>query len=245
MLVKTDRSDHRRDFRCEGLIEYLGLGHGIDAPVGDRTAADRKLLGCNAQRTLPRIDIERHVGVVVNPVVILQQPGNRTIVEIGIGFRFIQLVDQHQRTAAQLSEEIRNSFPFPGRITHRFYHTASRNGTRIHQRRRGMVVFEQDRHDRVERQSGCVRTDLLQDYIRAVLFHHEDGGRNLRDGFYTEYVARVSDLDHLTVRQANRETEQRRRHIGQIGNVIGIFAARIAFHNVVRLLYNGFYLIVC
>ena len=102
---------------------------------------------------------------------------------------------------------------------------AGRDGSGVDQRRRGMVVFQQNGHDRVEGQPRCVGADLVEDLLTAVLVHGEDRRRDLRHRFDAEFVVHVAHGHHVAVGQAGRDAEEVRRHVGQIGDIVGVLAA--------------------
>ena len=89
-----------------------------------------------------------------------------------------------------------------------------------------MVVFQQDGHDRVEGQPRCVGADLVEDLLTAVLVHGENRRRDLRHRLDAEFVVHVAHGHHVAVGQAGRDAEEVRRHVGQIGDIVGVLAAR-------------------
>lgn len=174
-------------------------------------------------------------GVVVDAIVILQQPCDRAVVEVRFRLRLVKLVLQHERTAAQLFKKVRDRFPFAARVAHRLHHAARRDGARIDERSRRVVVLEQDGHDRVERQPGRIGADLVEHRIGPVLLHGQDSRRNLRHRFDAEHVIRIAGLDDLSVGQADRNAEKLRRDIGQKRYVIGILTAVVSSEFLVSL----------
>ena len=101
-----------------------------------------------------------------------------------------------------------------------------------------MVVFEQDRHDRIERQPRRIGADLRQHLLCAVLVHRQDGRRDFRYRFDAEFVIGVSHGDHFAVGQAGRDAEEGRRYVGQVGDIVGVLAARFVLAALVGLLYG-------
>ena len=238
MLVETHGRHHRGDFGRQLGLEDLLFGHGVLASVGDRRRHRGELLGRHADRTLARVDVQRHVRVVVDAVVILQQPCDRLVVEVGRRLRLVQLVDHLDLRACEPFDEARDRLPFAVAVAYGLHHRAGADRPGVHQRRRGMVVFEQDRHDRIERQPRRIGADLRQHLLCAVLVHRQDGRRDFRYRFDAEFVIGVAHGDHLPVGQAGRDAEEGRRYVGQVGDIVGVLAARFVLAALVGLLYG-------
>ena len=126
VLVEAHRRHQRCDLRRQFRFEYRLLGHGIHAAVGDRRGHRCELLGRHADRTLARVDVQRHVGIVVNPVVILQQPCDRLVVEVGRRLRFVQLVDHFDLRSGQPFDKTDDRLPFAVAVADGFHHRAAR-----------------------------------------------------------------------------------------------------------------------
>lgn len=93
VLVEAHGGHHRRDVRREVGMEHLLPCHGIGAAVGDRGGHDGELPGRHSQRTLARVEVERQRGVVVDAVEVLEQPRDRTVVEVGLALGAVEFVD--------------------------------------------------------------------------------------------------------------------------------------------------------
>ena len=72
MLVEAYGGNHGSDFRRESGFEHVLPGDGINAVVGDRSGCNAQLPGCDAQRALAGIKVERQIRIIVDTVVILQ-----------------------------------------------------------------------------------------------------------------------------------------------------------------------------
>ena len=171
MLVKTDGGHHRGDARTQIGLEDRLFGYGVHAVECDGRSRDRQLAGRYADRTLAGVEVERHIGIVVDARIVFQQPRDRLVVEVGRGFRFVKFVDDLHARAAESFDESLDRLPFRVRLPDGFYHRAGGDRTGVYQRCRRVILFEQDRHDRVERQSRSVGTDLRQHLFGAVLVH--------------------------------------------------------------------------
>ena len=112
-------------------------------------------------------------------------------------------------------------------------HRAGRDGSGVHERGRGMLLFEQQRHDRVEGQPRGVGADPVEDLLRSVLVHGENRRGDLRHRFDAEDVVRVADRHDVAVGQTGRDAEERRRYAGQVGDVVGVLAALLLLAAVV------------
>ena len=238
MLVESHGGHHRGDLGRQLGLEHGLSGHGVHAAVGDRRGHRGQLPGRHADRALARVDVQRHVGIVVDAVVILQQPCDRLVVEVGRRLRFVEFVDHRDVRSREVGDERDDGFPFAVAVAHGLDHRAGRNGSGVHQWRRGVVVFEQDGHDRVEGESRGVGADLAEHLLAAVLVHGEDRRGDLRHRFDAELVVRVAHGHHVAVGEAGRDAEQVRRHIGQIGDIVGVFAAGFVFAAVVCHLHG-------
>ena len=151
MLVEAYGRNHRRDFRCQAGFEHRLFGDGVHAVIGDGSCGNAQLLGRDAERTLAGIEVECHIRIIVDAVVVFQQPGNGAVVEVGSRFRFVQFVDELWGGAAQLSDILYNGIPFLVGVSHWLYHGTGGNGTGIYQWSGRVVVFQQDGDDGVER----------------------------------------------------------------------------------------------
>ena len=151
MLVEAYGRNHRRDFRCQAGFEHRLFGDGVHTVIGDGSCGNAQLLGRDAERTLASIEVESHVRIIVDAVVVFQQPGNGAVVEVGSRFRFVQFVDELWGGAAQLSDILYNGIPFLVGVSHWLYHGTGGNGTGIYQWSGRVVVFQQDGDDGVER----------------------------------------------------------------------------------------------
>ena len=141
MLVEAYGRNHRRDFRCQAGFEHRLFGDGVHTVIGDGSCGNAQLLGRDAERTLASIEVESHVRIIVDAVVVFQQPGNGAVVEVGSRFRFVQFVDELWGGAAQLSDILYNGIPFLVGVSHWLYHGTGGNGTGIYQWSGRVVVF--------------------------------------------------------------------------------------------------------
>ena len=106
-----------------------------------------------------------------------------------------------------------------------------------------MVVFQQDSHDGVERQSGSVGANHFEHLGGAVLAEYQDSGQHLGNGLDTETVLRVTQLDDFSVHQTDTDSEQFGINICQIRNVVGVLTVCIVFIQIVGLLCSILYLL--
>ena len=83
-----------------------------------------------------------------------------------------------------------------------------------------------------------IGADLRQHLLCAVLVHRQDGRRDFRYRFDAEFVIGVAHGDHLPVGQAGRDAEEGRRYVGQVGDIVGVLAARFVLAALVGLLYG-------
>ena len=105
-------------------MENLLPRHRIGAAVGDRGGHDGELFGGDAQRALARVEVERHVGIVVDAVVVLQQPCDGAVVEVGFALRTVEFVEYRHLAAAKSRNEIHDRLPLGLRVARRFDHRA-------------------------------------------------------------------------------------------------------------------------
>ena len=93
MLIKADGGNHRGYLGGNPGVENLLASHGVQAVVCYRSAHNGELRRCYAERTLPRIEVEAHVYIVVDTVIVFQEPRNSTIIKICGGLAFVEFVD--------------------------------------------------------------------------------------------------------------------------------------------------------
>ena len=72
MFVETYTGNHGSYFRRESGFEYMLPGDRINAIVGDCSGCNAQLPGCDAQRTLAGIKVERQFRIIVDTVVVFQ-----------------------------------------------------------------------------------------------------------------------------------------------------------------------------
>jgi len=106
-----------------------------------------------------------------------------------------------------------------------------------------MVVFQQDGHDGVERQSGSIGANHFEHLGSTVLAEYQDGGQHLGNGLDTETVLRVTQLDDFSVHQTDTDPEQFGINICQIRDVVGVLTICIVLVQIVSLLGNILYLL--
>ena len=106
-----------------------------------------------------------------------------------------------------------------------------------------MVVFQQDGHDGVERQSGSIGANHFEHLGSTVLAEYQDGGQHLGNGLDTETVLRVTQLDDFSVHQTDTDSEQFGINICQIRDVVGVLTICIVLVQIVSLLGNILYLL--
>jgi hypothetical protein len=106
-----------------------------------------------------------------------------------------------------------------------------------------MVVFQQDGHDGVERQSGSIGANHFEHLGSTVLAEYQDGGQHLGNGLDTKTVLRVTQLDDFSVHQTDTDPEQFGINICQIRDVVGVLTVCIVLVQIVSLLGNILYLL--
>jgi glutamate decarboxylase len=72
VLIETYGSYHGGDFRGEGFVEHLLVGVRVQSFVGDGGSTDGQLFCSDAHGTLAGVEVERHIGVIVDTVIIFQ-----------------------------------------------------------------------------------------------------------------------------------------------------------------------------
>ena len=188
---------------------------------------------------MARVQVERHLRVVVDAAVLLQQPGDGAVVEVRGGFRLVQLVDELGLTSQKCGHVVEDGLPFPIGIAVGLDERTGRDGAGVHERRGGPVVFQQDGEDGVERQPRGIGADVVEDRLRAVLFQCQNSRVHFRDRFNAEAVVGVAHRDEPAVRQAQTDAEQVGIHVGEIRNVVGILAALDVLAGFVGVVHGG------
>ena len=87
-----------------------------------------------------------------------------------------------------------DGFPLGIAVSYGLHHTVGRDGAGVYQWGGRMVVFQQDGHDGVERQSGSIGANHFEHLGSTVLAEYQDGGQHLGNGLDTETVLRVTPV---------------------------------------------------
>ena len=108
-----------------------------------------------------------------------------------------------------------------------------------------MVIFQQDRHDGVERKTGGIGTDHLQHFLGSVLAKCQDSRMYFGYGFYSEAVVGIPHMDGLSVEQADTDSKEIFVDIGQVRDIVGILTTRVRLYLIVCFLYHFLQLSEC